>query len=295
MKRILAFTNSKDATVDVVEKATLDVQIIRFDTDKTSSSKIYFDSMGKNSMIPCDVVWYRRPFDTESSPKNVESLVLKYEWDENVWNYLLQYPENKWINYPTKNWYADRKIIQLKRAPYFGLQVPHWILTSKRTEISNFLKINGDSLIKPLSSGYIPFKNNLYHIYSSKIDDNIDLKFSKNCPTLVQKIIDKDFDVRTLYVDGEILFFKLKSDCLDVRENNMKNVKYDLIEPSKRLRLLYKKFVKSFGLRFCTSDFVVDKKGKWFFLENNANGNWAWLEEFFPGLVINHFLKSIKC
>ena len=45
MKRILAFTNSKDATVDVVEKATLDVQIIRFDTDKISSSKIYFDSM----------------------------------------------------------------------------------------------------------------------------------------------------------------------------------------------------------------------------------------------------------
>ncbi len=37
MKRILAFTNSKDATVDVVEKATLDVQIIRFDTDKISS------------------------------------------------------------------------------------------------------------------------------------------------------------------------------------------------------------------------------------------------------------------
>lgn len=85
MKRILAFTNSKDATVDIVEKAALDVKIIRFDTDKICSSKIYFDSMGKSSMSPCDVIWYRRPFDTESSPKNVESLVLKYEWDENVW------------------------------------------------------------------------------------------------------------------------------------------------------------------------------------------------------------------
>ena len=294
MKRILVFTNSKDATADVVMKLAANIECIRFNSDKIQKSRASFDYTALNGLIQCDAIWYRRPFEFTMKSRNVETLVRYQEWEEIVWNYFLQYPQEKWINYPTRNWYADRKIIQLQQAPLFGLSVPQWIVASKKKEIMKFIHENGESLVKPLSTGYIPFGGKLYHIYSTPIKD-VDLKFAKNCPTLVQRIIDKDFDVRTLYVDGKVLFFKMESKNLDVRMDEMKGVRYDLTKPPRKVADSYKKFVHFFGLRFCTSDFVVDKKGNWFFLENNANGNWAWLEEHFPGLVVNHFVRSIKC
>ena len=293
MKRLLVFTNSNDATADVVVNLAKNVEYIRFNSDEICPSKISFDYTKRNPLAQCDAVWYRRPFENVKRTTNVESFVRQQEWEEIVWNFFLRYPQEKWINYPTRNWYADRKIVQLQQAPFFGLPVPQWIVSAKKVEIKRFIQKNGDSLVKPLSTGYIPFGRNLYHIYSTPIKD-VDLVFAKNCPTLVQRIIDKRYDVRTLFVDGNTLFFKLESKNLDVRMDEMKDVKYDVIKPPRKIADSYNKFIRFFGLRFCTSDFVVDKKGNWFFLENNANGNWAWLEEHFPGLVVNHFVNSIK-
>ena len=35
----------------------------------------------------------------------------------------------------------------------------------------------------------------------------------------------------------------------------------------------------SFALRFAALDFVVDPDGRWWFLECNPNGQWAWIED----------------
>lgn len=293
-KRVLAFTNSFDATVNVVEKIVKDVELIRFNSDNIKPELISVDFRGNNSLIDCDVVWYRRPFEFDYVADDVETHLRNKEWKEFVWNFLLQIPENKWINFPAKNWYADRKLIQLQRAPSFGLFVPPWLISSNESDIDDFMLKNGKCLIKPIDNGYIPYKKDLFHIFSTELNESVSLDYAKNCPTLIQKIVDKKYDVRTIYVDGEVLFFKLESQNLDVRMDNMKSVKYSLIVPPVNIRNAYCNFIKSFSLRFCTSDFVVDKNDRWFFLENNPNGNWVWLEEFFPGTVVNHFFDSIK-
>lgn len=132
MKRILVFTNSKDATADVVMKLAANIECIRFNSDKIQKSRASFDYTALNGLIQCDAIWYRRPFEFTMKSRNVETLVRYQEWEEIVWNYFLQYPQEKWINYPTRNWYADRKIIQLQQAPLFGLSVPQWIVASKK-------------------------------------------------------------------------------------------------------------------------------------------------------------------
>ena len=38
------------------------------------------------------------------------------------------------------------------------------------------------------------------------------------------------------------------------------------------------KYLKWMGLNFGAFDFSVDKKGHWYFLECNPNGQWLWIE-----------------
>lgn len=294
MKKILAFSCSTDATVDVVVGCPVNAEIIRLDTDKIKPESINLDSIGNTPFSKIDAVWYRRPFEFEKKVKGVEEFVRQKELKEIIWNYLLQIPKEKWLNYPTNNWYADRKLIQLRDAPKFCLDVPPWLISSDKKQINAFLLTQKKCLVKPMDNGYIPYGGKLFHIYSTELNEHISLKYSKSCPTLFQKIVDKLYDVRTLYVDGKVLFFKLESENLDVRIDNMKSVKYSLITPPQKIKKAYCDFVNSYGLRFCTSDFVVDLDGRWFFLENNPNGNWAWLEEFFPGLVVDFFINSIR-
>jgi hypothetical protein len=52
--------------------------------------------------------------------------------------------------------------------------------------------------------------------------------------------------------------------------------------------------MKKNRLRFCTSDFVVDKDGSWFFLENNANGQWVWIDEFVENRVSDFFFENLR-
>lgn len=294
MKKILAFTCSADATVDVVEHLSQKADIVRFNTDRIRSKNFFADYTGNSSLDTYDAIWYRRPFDIEKKIKNVEDFVLQKELKEITWNFFLQIPKEKWINFPTVNWFADRKLIQLQNAPKFGLKVPQWLISSEKKIIKEFISTHKKCLVKPMDNGYIPFDGKLHHIYATELDGSISLNYAKNCPTLFQEVINKAFDVRTIYIDGKTLFFRMESPNLDVRINNMKSVKYSLISPPRKIKKAYSDFVKSYGMRFCTSDFVVDQDQQWFFLENNPNGNWAWLEEFFPGLVVNFFINSIK-
>jgi len=70
----------------------------------------------------------------------------------------------------------------------------------------------------------------------------------------------------------------LHSNKIDIRYNNMKDVQYRLINIPNKLKVLINRLIKSYRLRFAAIDFVVDKRGKWYFLEINPNGQWAWLD-----------------
>lgn len=292
----LAFSNSEDITVDVViESTSSKINWIRIDSDKSNLTEIEASpSMGLIDMPKIDFLWYRRPFESYSVLNDENSVIFRQESEEILWNYLLQYPRDLWINYPMNNWYSERKLFQLQHAPKFGLNVPDWVITSKLSTIQDFLeKHNNECLVKPINNGYIIHSEGLSQIYSTRITDEINLNVCNNCPTLFQSIVKKKFDVRTIYVDGEVLYIQMESDHLDVRENLMNGVKYTRIDAPANIDYSYRKFINEQGLRFCTSDFVVSEDNQWLFLENNPNGNWVWIEEFIPG-IIDFFANSIR-
>jgi hypothetical protein len=294
--KLAIWTNSEDATVNYVCSKKPDwVEIIRFNSDEffpLNVSKTYSTNLKNNNI---DIIWHRRPFENAVIPDNMQEKILFSEKEEALWNLLLQIPKEKWINFPTNNWLADKKILQLVNANKCGLETPDWILTNNFQIAESFLNSHDwGCIIKPVNCGYFFHENNVYHIYTNDTDKNkIDLNSISNCPTYFQSKITKSYDVRTIYINGKTLFIGLYGGGLDVRRNEMKGITYKLVEPPSNVIIGYEKLMQLSNLRFCTSDFLVTTDDNWVFLENNANGQWVWMDEYLNGKIIDFFYNNI--
>lgn len=298
MKTILAFSNSDDATVDAVSAAsTGSVKIVRINTDTDLVEIEHSSEAVNNDFKNIDAIWYRRPFESYDANTELTSdaIIYKQESSEMLWNHLLLVSKDKWINFPAENWLAERKLVQLRQAKKYGLITPKWLISRDAKIIQEFIRCSPNGCIaKPIDNGYIPHGNDLSIIYTSEITMDSDFSSARNCPTLIQYKIPKIHDVRSIYIDGHVLYVGIETRNLDCRRDEMRDAKYSIVNPPQNVHNAYINFIKSFGLRFSTSDFVLTPSGEWVFLENNPNGNWAWLEEYFPGVIVDHFLSGIK-
>lgn len=298
---ILVLTNSKDFTAhylcDQFKKNK--VKFLRIDTDdffnkykfSFSKNKVILHHGGKK-FLPDDFsnIWFRRPYSSikKSDEFHPEKKFILYEYREMLEAFLYNIPQAKWMNHPSNITFASNKINQLSLATKLGLTFPHTIVTQNPKEAIKFKKENQTIVTKVLYSGYIERdlskKDSL--IYTSEVTENHMRKISlvKNSPTIFQKKIKKLFDVRICYVDNKIYSTKLEKkdvnniQILDIRKDNMRDVSYSKVEIPKNIETKVKSFVKEFNLRFSAIDMVVDENKNWYFLENNPNGQWAWMD-----------------
>ena len=284
--------------MDAVSAAsTGSVKIVRINTDIDFVEIEHSSEAVNDSLQSFDAIWYRRPFESYDAKVEftADEIIYNQESSEMLWNHMLLVPKEKWINFPADNWFAERKLVQLRQAKQLGLSTPQWLISRDVRTIQEFIRSSPNGCIaKPIDNGYIPHGNGLSIIYTSKITLDSNFSSAKNCPTLIQFEIPKKYDVRSIYIDGHVLYIGIDTENLDCRRNEMRNAKYSIVNPPQNVHAAYVNFIKSFGLRFSTSDFVVTPSGEWVFLENNPNGNWAWLEEYFPGIIVEHFLSGIK-
>lgn len=289
------WSNSEDATVNYIcEKKPDWLDIVRFNSD------IPFPiTIGKGSALPLsdiDVLWHRRPFENAYISDTVGDKVAFSEIEESLWNYLMQIPKYKWLNFPTLNWVADKKINQLIHAEECGLITPEWILTNNEKEARSFLhKYNWKCIIKPVNCGYFINNDKVYHVYTNETSaENLNLSIISNCPTYFQTKIAKQYDVRSVYLNGKTIYIGIYGGPLDVRRNEMKGVQYKLVKPPEQVDSSYKRLMLREELNFCTSDFIVTSENQWVFLENNPNGQWVWMDEYLNGAIIDFFYNNLR-
>lgn len=288
------WTNSEDTTVDYVcSKKPENVEIIRFNSDEQFSIDISKNRFSQLNEI--DVLWHRRPFENAYISDSIEDKIAFSEKEESLWNYLMLIPKEKWLNFPTLNWIADKKIEQLLLADDCGLSTPDWILSNEQKSAEAFLqKYDWNCIIKPINCGYFLSNNSVYHIYTNATSkDNIELSVISKCPTYFQSKINKLYDVRSIYLNGKSIFIGLFGGELDVRRNEMKGVHYKFVEPPTNIIDSYNKMMIKNNLNFCTSDFIVSIENEWIFLENNPNGQWVWMDEALDGSIVNFFFNNL--
>ena len=227
------------------------------------------------------------------------------EWAEALEGFFAHIPLRAWMNHPSANAGSSHKIEQLSRAMKFGLDVPPSVVTQDADVAGKFwADCGGRVVVKPLTSGHLeredPAEDTL--IYTNRVaeEDLADLGLVVNCPTLFQMEVSKRMDVRVCVIDDEVAATGIMAtdpaggQRLDIRRNNMTDVRYVpiAVPPDVRDKLLG--LVRSYSLRFSAIDMGVDPDGRWWFFEVNPNGQWAWLDIAGGCDIASSFIRSFS-
>ena len=315
---LFILTNSQDVTasflIPVLKKSG--IPFVRFDTDGVLQNAKFDYRAGVPRLRlngswyePGRItnIWYRRPeeFKLDSNNDSPEAKYTRAEWAEFFENFFAHVPTDRWMNHPSVNATASRKLEQLSTVSQLGMKIPDTLVTQEPTELRAFYaKHRGRLIAKPLSSGYVERRNNELDslIYTNQIkqQDLENLDDLSVCPTLFQEFVDKDYDVRITVVDSQLTAVKLVaknpdgSQRCDIRRNNMVDVVHSQIDLPDDVAAGIWKLVKKYRLRFAAIDLVVSLAGDWLFLEINPNGQWAWIDQVANTDIATSFVKAFS-
>ncbi len=99
------------------------------------------------------------------------------------------------------------------------------------------------------------------------------------CPMIFQPYIDKEYELRIMYVDGEFYTGKINnSENADWRVSH-KDYFWTAYELPADIRTNLTSMMKEMGLYMGAIDMIRGKDGKYYFLEVNPQGEWGMLQK----------------
>lgn len=194
-----------------------------------------------------------------------------------------------WVSDPFVMTRSNDKLLQLEIAARLGFNVPETIVTASESAAKTFVARRGQAVTKAVGARYFKDQSGRHRVfYTRKIDAASDFTGLQLAPAFFQQAIDPAEDIRVTVVGRQVFAATIKgsmvdspnSDIRDWRLANFdKNMDIRVFELPTKISRLCVKLVEELGLKFGTVDLILDKKGKFWFLENNPDGQWAFVEE----------------
>lgn len=314
---ILCITHSQDFyTVDLFFDylSSKNIPFYRLNSDqinhnqKISLSPNFFtitDSAG-NTVNSKDIkaVWHRKawrvapPEDLDESFNSI--FINEYETLKvNLFALLEHLP---WINPLENEKKIDaNKMLQLSIAEGNGLKIPETLFSNDEVQIRNFLneKCSGKAVAK--LHGVLSKNMSGENMFSTVIIDQSNLESLSDVvysPMIFQPYIEKEYELRIVYIDGEFFAGKINNsentDWRVTREDYFWSADQLPQDIEKNLTLM----MKEMGLYFGAIDMIKSTDGAYYFLEVNPQGEWGMLQKDlgFPiaHRIADYLLKRIK-
>jgi len=271
-----------------------------------------------------DVFWFRRPdhkliqklSDKELKmedilyPKFSEDKIYFNSLNTNYKNYLKTFfhliLDDESTRIGSYNKTGLNKIKVLQQAEKLGIKIPPYIVTNDLDELKTFFNENNNDLIcKSLFEIVYPLGVNeagfLLRCLTSQISDITTLPRSFY-PSLFQKNIHKEFEIRTFFLEG-----KCYSGAM-FTQNNEKTVtdfrNYDSEKPTRmipyqldeELEEKLKQLMTASGLNTGSIDIMKGTDGNYYFLEINPVGQFGFVSEpcnyNFPKIIAQALIKK---
>jgi ATP-GRASP peptide maturase of grasp-with-spasm system len=201
---------------------------------------------------------------------------------EEYLNFLLQ--KKRCLGNP--NLLNLNKLEVLNKAKFFGLLIPEFFVTKSKEELIKKSHKKHQYVTKVLSNVFqFDFFSKPYmtftEVLKKKFIDNISDVFF---PSLCQKLIEKEFDIRIFFIDNKIysmaIYSQVREDSkIDFRKYNYENP--DRKVPIKlNVEIEYKiiKLMNELNLNTGSIDMILCKKGELYFLEVNPIGQYGMLD-----------------
>ena len=252
----------------------------------------------RNVTNDINVVFYRRFFNSFNFSKQTNSPFADQIRSEvtaeliDVANYLFYIFANKaWL--PSPRVVNVNKLVMLEKARAAGLSVPRSQIINNKRDLLNFrAECESGILTKPVKkTGYYQVGHHTYISHVSTVeDDTIESLGNMFFPSLFQEKVDKEYEVRVFYLDGEIssVAALVENDSeVDIKRNfDTPEIHWVPYALPKQICKLIDSMMRSFGLNTGSIDLVRTHAGDYVFLEVNPVGQYG-----APSMYGNHEIE----
>ena len=300
MQKILIITAEEDATIEyflssLSEEDRLDV--VHYKTDRPDLNQLVLSPTNDHKLelhtdgqiyneMDFKSIYYRRTIPPKFNFQPPDFRLEMYCEDEYI-RFLesLEYcfPETvKWFpGKPSDINRAKNKLLQLKLAQSLGLAIPVTSMTN-RPEV--LLSFEHPSIYKTIKSPNVPVGDKGHSAaWTTEIDESIRQHADGllTCPGIIQKrvcsLVDK-LDIRVTAI-GDLVFAAENSSPQHI-DGRLTNAPYQAHLLPTWLSNRLSRLVSSLSLNFGAMDLIYDlSSGKYWFIELNSNGQWAFIEE----------------
>jgi glutathione synthase/RimK-type ligase-like ATP-grasp enzyme len=216
---------------------------------------------------------------------------------------VFQLLRDVWWNNPYQLRQYSQKPIQLEIARHLGLRTPRTLLTNCASDAFCFAQSCRAGLIVKTLSGvsgaldgeqYTCFSHLLRSHEFDRVSNGI-----QTTPVILQEFIPKRRDIRVNIIDDILYAAAIESQDLPETTTDWRTVtpdrlchrRYSLPEQVGAKLLAFQRVV---GLPFGAVDLVEGEDGDLWFLENNLNGQWFWIEQL-TGFPISQAIANSLC
>lgn len=261
----------KKKHIRVYENETFEINII--------NKKIFLKSH-RNEFFIDDItsVWYRRGGLNIKKLKYENKAINSHMHEVQYWleDYIIKTLESKKHINKQSNCSVN-KLLVLEKAKKIGLRVPNYFLSENTNDV-----LLNETITKTIAEGMLLediFENEHAFSFTSVVTKK-DTK--RNYPSFFQEKIEKDFEIRSFYLNGKIWSFAIFSQNDELTKTDFRN--YNSEKPNRNVAYNLPKnieekidlLMKSFNLNCGSIDFM--KSGnEFYFLEINPVGQFLGL------------------
>lgn len=284
-------TGSHDRTCDYLIRRYTNVPFFRLDVDLISNYQLSVDHRGfeivrGNSVITtatCHSIFYRKPI-----PENLDGILepqyhsFAHTETFSMIDGIVEGFEGVCLSRPSVMRRANNKILQLQLAERMGLRLPRALVTNSAPALTKFGK--EQLIVKPLATGVVEHNGYKEFVQTNLVDPSIETSCLRHVPAYFQEYVEKDYEFRVTMVGDDCHSVRIDSpDKVDWRKPNNKPI-YSIQPLPFFLEAQAKALMRELGMKFGCFDFML-KDGEAYFLEMNANGQWAWLDGVASGEI----------
>lgn len=235
-------------------------------------------------------VWFRRPHATDQIHIPVEAAHRAFSESalQAQLNMLGEaFRDACWLSRPAAIRRANNKLLQAEVAHSLGFHVPDTIFTSDAQRAQTFIAEHEAVVTKKLSAKYIG-QDSIKQFYTSRIDKRKLPDFSglRVAPTIFQEAIAVATELRITVVGRRVFAASVHPEATlpnHIRDwraaQSAGSVRYEAFELPKAIASKCIAHCKALGLNFGAIDMIIDTQGKYWFIENNPNGQWAFVDD----------------
>jgi ATP-GRASP peptide maturase of grasp-with-spasm system len=244
----------------------------------------------QDSSTSYSVMWCRRVLSFNNFKSllmnNIETADIdKYYRKEirSLLNYQLKSFDSRFIVNENYLLNPENKLEVLTLARKHGLKIPNSVIVNSKKGLLKFSESNENFITKGISgSGSVQLGNNVYSSYTIDVDhENLSELNETFVPCLLQEKLEKDYEIRAFYLDGEFYNMAIFSQSdeqtsTDFRKYNRQ--KMNRMVPYILPREIEQKLISlmdSLKLNTGSIDIVKTTAGEYVFLEVNPEGQFG--------------------